>query len=173
MNVRRLEDQADVRGLIRVHGLAWREAYDGLLPDEILQQQSVDPSDKEVQYWFERLRENRDGVLVATDTDETVRGFADFRWEEDETKESVGRGEAELKAIYVEPDCWGRGLGTALLERGLELLPDGVNTLYLEMLSGNETGRRFYEARGFDRTGAGKHEIGEKSYPTGIYTLRC
>lgn len=173
MNVRRLEDQADVRGLIRVHGLAWQKAYDGLLPDEILQQQSVDPSDEEVQHWSERLRQNRDGVLIATDTDETVRGFADVRWSENETKEFVGQGEAELKAIYVEPDCWGQGIGTALLERCLELFPDGVDTLRLEMLSDNETGREFYEARGFERTGTSEHEIGDESYPTDIYTLRC
>jgi ribosomal protein S18 acetylase RimI-like enzyme len=164
MDVQQLGGQADVRGLMRVHGLAWREAYAGLLPDEILQQQSADPSDEEVQHWSEELRQNRNGVLVATDTNETIRGFADIQWSEDE---------AELKAIYVEPDYWGQGIGTALLERCLELFPDGVDTLRLEMLSDNETGREFYEARGFERTGTSEHEIGDESYPTDIYTLRC
>ncbi|SNR64963.1 GNAT family N-acetyltransferase [Halorubrum vacuolatum] len=172
MNVRRLGGREDTAGIIRVQGLAWREAYADLLPTEIIQQQTVDPSEEEIRQWHDWLRENRDGILVAVDDEEAVRGFADFRWGDAETKEFVGDEEAGLKAIYVHPDYWGSGIGTALLERGMESLPDDVDAVRLEMLSGNEVGHQFYQARGFERTDTTTHEIGGTQYPTDIYTIK-
>jgi len=172
MEIRRLDGRDDVRGLIRAHGLAWREAYDGILPEEVLPEHPEDPTEQDVERWIDRLRENRDGVLVAVDEEGTVRGFADFRWGNAETKAFVGDDEAGLKAIYVEPAYWNRGIGTALLERGLEIVPESVDTLRLETFSENDISRRFYETWGFERTGEGEHEIGGRSYPTDIYALR-
>lgn len=170
MNVRRPEGREDVRGTIRAHGRAWRDAYADILPAGFLQQLTVDPTPEDVDRWVEGLGENPEGVFVAVD-DGTVLGFADVRWGDVETKEFVGEREAELKAIYVDPDAWGRGIGTALLERGLDALPEHVETLRLEVLSENEVGRRFYEARGFERTGSGEYEIADEPYPTDIYSL--
>jgi ribosomal protein S18 acetylase RimI-like enzyme len=172
MDVRRIEEQSDVRGLIRAHGLAWREAYDGLLPPEILQSQPVDPSEEEVQRWREDLRENREGVLVAVDDEGVVRGFTDIRWGESETKAFVDEDEADLKAIYVEPEWWGEGIGTALLERGVAALPESTDAVRLEMFAENDTARRFYESKGFEQTDTGEYELAGESYPTAIYTLQ-
>lgn len=171
MEIRHVEGESDVRGLIRAHGLAWREAYEGLLPPEILQNQPVTPTEEDVQRWYEGLRENQEGVLVAVDDAGVVRGFIDIRWGDSETKEFVGDDEADLKAIYVEPDWWGRGVGTALLERALELLPETVEAVRLEVFEENEDAKRFYEGQGFERTDTGEFDIAGRSYPTSIYTL--
>lgn len=171
MEVKLLEAKDDVEDLIRAHGLAWRAAYGGILPEDVLEQQSIDPSPVDVQRWEEGLRDNHDGVLVAVDDTDTVRGFADFRWGDAETKDFVDDDEAELKAIYIHPDFWGDGFGTALLARGRELLPEDVDTLRLEMLSENDVGREFYTARGFEQTGTSEYEIGDDVYPTVIYML--
>ncbi|WP_265111058.1 GNAT family N-acetyltransferase [Halosolutus halophilus] len=172
MEVRHIEAQGDVRGLIRVHGLAWREAYEGFLPAEVLQKQTITPTAEEVQRWQDELREHREGVLVAVDDEGVVRGFADVRWGDAETKAFVGTDEAGLKAIYVEPGWWNRGIGTALLERGLEVLPESVDAVRLEMFAENGIADRFYEAKGFERTDTGEYEIAGRSYPTNIYTLQ-
>jgi ribosomal protein S18 acetylase RimI-like enzyme len=172
MQIRHLDGTDEVRDLIRAHGLAWREAYDGVLPSEILRQQSVDPTEDERRQWQAELSENEEGVLVAVDAEGTVRGFIDVRWGEIETKPFVGDDEASLKAIYIHPDWWNQSIGTALLERGLKLLPESIDTVRLEMLAGNEIGRRFYESKGFERTKTGTHEIGGESYPTIIYALQ-
>lgn len=172
MEVRPIERESDVRGLIRAHGLAWREAYDGLLPPEILQDQTVNPTEEDVQHWQEGLRKNQEGVLVAVDDEGVVRGFADLRWDDSETKEFVGDDEADLKAIYVEPDWWGEGIGTTLLEQGLEILPQSVDVVRLEMFAENDIARRFYEAKGFKQTDTGEYDIAGDSYPTHIYTLQ-
>lgn len=69
------------------------------------------------------------------------------------------------------PDYWGAGIGTSLLERGLTLLLESVERVRLEMLDGNEVGRRFYVSRGFDPTGESEFKIAGETYPTSIYTL--
>ena len=169
MELRRIEDRSDVRGVIRAHGRAWRAAYDGILPPDVLERQPIDPDPETVDGWEAGLRENREGVRIAVD-DGRVCGFVDLRWEGAETKPFVDEGEADLKAIYVDPDRWGEGIGTSLLERGLTLLPDAVDVVRLEAFADNDVGARFYERRGFEATGRGSHEVAGESYPTTIYS---
>lgn len=171
MEIRHPDGKDEVRGLIRAHGLAWREAYDGFLPSEVLRDLSVNPTEDEVRQWQEGLRENEEGVLVAVDEEGIVRGFVDIRWGATETKAFVGDNEAGVKAIHVDPDWWNQGIGTALLERGLELLPEAIDTVRLETFAENDIGQRFYQTKGFEQTDTGSYEIGGCSYPTIIYTL--
>lgn len=170
MERRHIDGRDDVRGLVRAHGLAWREAYEGLLPETVLRSVTVDPTAEDVEQWRERLDENRAGVLVAVEDGE-VLGFIDVRWGETETKEFVGEREAGLKAIYVHPDYWGDGVGTALFEGGMDLLPDWVEAVRLDVFADNESARGFYESHGFEQTDTRKHEIAGDSYPVTIYTL--
>ncbi|WP_394739047.1 GNAT family N-acetyltransferase [Natronococcus roseus] len=170
MELRRLEPgTADARAITRVNALAFREAYDELLPEEVLAGFGAAPSDGQLREYADRLREDRRGIFLA-ELEGEVRGYGYVRWGEG-TKAFVGPDEAGLKELYVEPDYWGEGVGTALLERCLEALPNEVERLRLETLAGNDVGRRFYEARGFERTGRSEFEIAGEAYPTAIYTL--
>lgn len=172
MEVRRFEGREEVREIIRIDALAWREAYDDFLPKDILEAQPVQPTEDDIDRWLDGgLRANREGILVAVNDDQEVRGYADFRWGPDETKAFVQQGEAGLKAIHVHPEYWGEGIGTALFERGIEILPDWVEAIRLEMFAENDMARPFYEARGFEQTDSGEYEIAGESHPTCIYTL--
>lgn len=171
MEIRPLAGREDVPGIVCAHGRAWQTAYDGLLPDSVLEDITTSPTDEDVQRWLEGFRENEDGVLVAT-VDDRVVGFAEFRWGDVETKSFVDDGEAGLKAIYVDPDLWDEGVGTALLEAGIERLPRSVDTVRLEVFVGNERGRQFYEARGFEATETTKTEVAGERYDAVVYTLR-
>ncbi|PSQ56275.1 GNAT family N-acetyltransferase [Halobacteriales archaeon SW_8_68_21] len=168
MEVRPPETDAEIRGLIRAHGLSWRAAYDDILPDGVLDKMTVDPIPLEVEAWADRIKSGPGVVFVAV-ADETVWGFVDVRWGEEHTKSFVGPDEAGVKAIYVHPDRWGEGIGSALLDRGIDALPDHVERVRLEALADNEVGTWFYEARGFDRAERNKTEIGGETYPTAIY----
>ena len=172
MDIRRYEGREDARGVARVNALAWRAAYDDLLPDDVLDAIDPDPNPdgETVDRFHAALSANRRGAFLAVDDAGAVRGYADIRWGDAGTKAFVGAGEADLKAIYVDPECWGEGVGTALLARALDAVPDSVGTLRLEMLEGNGVGRRFYEARGFERTGTASHDVGGESYPTAVYS---
>ncbi len=170
MRIRHLDGVEDARALIRINAEAWREAYAEILPDEALARMDPEPTDEHVREAFDRLRDDRERILVAEDDTETVRGFCYFRWGDD-TKSFVDEGETGLKEIYVEPEYWRSGIGTELLEQGLALLPEPIERVRLEMLDGNEVGRRFYRSHGFERTGSSEFEIGGEPYPTSIYTL--
>ena len=169
MEIRRLRGSSDVRAVVRINVTAMRAAYDDLLSADVLEQFDPDPPDEAVREYAARLREGQNGIVLA-DIDGAARGYSYFRWGGD-TKSFVGPNEAGLKEIYVEPGYWGEGVGTALLERGLDSLPASIERVKLEMLNGNDLGHRFYDARGFERTGSSEFEIGDESYPTAIYTL--
>ena len=58
-----------------------------------------------------------------------------------------------LRQLYVLPAHWGTGIGSALLERGLERMRErGATRAKLWTLEGNDRGRRFYERRGWQLT---------------------
>jgi GNAT superfamily N-acetyltransferase len=58
-----------------------------------------------------------------------------------------------LRQLYVVPEHWGTGVGSALLERGLERMRErGATRAKLWTLEDNARGRRFYEARGWTLT---------------------
>ncbi len=173
-----------------MNGLAWRAAYDDLLPERVPDAVAEPPSDEWIDDRLAAVRADGNAVRPAEaddsggDTDGAegerswtddgtdtngVLGYVYVHWTG--TKPFVGPDEAGLKEIYVRPDVWGEGIGTALLERGIALLPDDVEGLRLETLRGDEVGRRFYGARGFERAGEATFEIGEGNYPTDIYVL--
>lgn len=69
----------------------------------------------------------------------------------------VGTDEVLLSGLYVHPDHWSEGVGTALLNRGFEVFSD-FERMKLHCFSGNEIGKRFYEKRGFENLGTTKTE---------------
>ena len=169
MEIRRPTDETDVEGLIRAHGLAWRAAYDGILPDSVLDQTTVDPTPEDVRSWTDRFDGgDRGAVFVAVD-DGVVCGFVDVRWGGENTKPFVGADEAGVKAIYVRPDRWGEGIGSGLLDRAIDALPEGTEAVRLGAFADNDLGARFYEARGFERTEARTAGIAGTEYPIDVW----
>ena len=66
---------------------------------------------------------------------------------------------ASLYRIYVRPDRWGDGVGTALLERLETDLEDRYDRLWLAVLADNEVGVSFYESTGFERVGTQESDL--------------
>jgi GNAT superfamily N-acetyltransferase len=56
---------------------------------------------------------------------------------------------ALIDHLFVDPDNWGVGVGSRLLEHAKSLYPAGLKLVTLQR---NERARRFYEARGFVAT---------------------
>lgn len=171
MEVRGIDDRSDVRELLVAHGRAWRAAYAEILPTAVVEEVVVvPPGEAHVEAHHDRLiGYGEDRVLVAADADGTVRGYAVVRWPADETKDSVRPDEAELNELYVDPDWWGDGIGTALLEAGIDRLPDHVDSLALETLEGNDDAAGFYEGRGFERDGTASFAVDGEAFPTRVY----
>ncbi|KXY69076.1 GNAT family N-acetyltransferase [Bacillus sp. FSL W7-1294] len=124
--------QEDIHAVQSVAKIAWHDTYEGIIPREI-QDSFLDEaySDEKMKYRLENTH-----LFVAE-----VIGFANF-------SPVRLQNEAELGAIYLLPDQQGKGIGSALLQKGLTVLK-GIRKLYIHVEAANEKGKRFYEAKGF------------------------
>ena len=148
----RLATIDDAPALARVHVSAWQEAYDGLMPADILSKLDV----QRVQAWWERaFREESRRVLVIE-----VRGlvvaFCLFgpSSDADATSET-----GEIIAMNLHPDYWRRGLGSHLLTEVMaQLRKAGFAEATLWVLHNNQRARTFYEILGFEAYGGDRVE---------------
>lgn len=137
----------DAMGVARVHVRAWQVAYRGLMPDDHLAR--LRPEERAERYDFATLDPSRPRTLVAVEAD-TIIGFATTSPARDEDASGAG----ELCALYVEPDCWGRGIGLALASAARnELHHLGFRKAVLWVVAGNARAKRFYQADGWNADG--------------------
>lgn len=64
------------------------------------------------------------------------------------------RGQAviELKQLYTDPDITGRGIGSALMDRAMEIAREqAADEMQLSVWSGNEGAQKFYARYGFGK----------------------
>lgn len=97
-------------------------------------------------------------MLWVADDDGTVVGFA--------SAEQTWADEVELHVIYIHPDRWGEGLGTALLEEVETWAVDvGVDRIACGVFIDNTIGVSFFEAREFEGETEVLTELGEEQHP--------
>ena len=131
----------DAEGKGLVHYQAWMETYPGLMPAEYLAGRSLEKC-------VEMARRFTENNLVAC-AGERIVGFAAYA---PAARDFVSlRPASELVGLYVLRDHQGRGVGSALLARCLELLPEKRVALFV--LQGNEKAIAFYKSKGFVFTG--------------------
>jgi GNAT superfamily N-acetyltransferase len=145
-------DDADAIG--RIHVIAWQATYPGLLPQSFLDGLSIVDRQASWRHGLTQRLTDR-STLVVEDASGSVRGFTTVGDERGEAPHGPEVG--ELWAINLEPDAWGRGLGTALL-RGAEreLTARGQTSAVLWTVRGNVRARRFYEREGWALDGGVK-----------------
>ncbi|WP_247002560.1 GNAT family N-acetyltransferase [Halosolutus gelatinilyticus] len=68
---------------------------------------------------------------------------------------------AYLARIYVRPDDWGEGVGTALLERVEREFAHAFDRLRLAVLADNDVGVSFCESRAFERVDTYDSDLGD------------
>lgn len=168
MEIKSLETKNELHDALWVNKLAWKEAYRDLLPEGFIEGMPIEPPNEQVEEVFDTIGGDDEVFLIAVDDTNTINGYIYLRWGS-ETKDFVGKTEAGLKEIYVHPDYWGQGIGTALLNDALEMVPSSIEAVRLEMLSGNKAAHEFYLARDFKIDGKSEFPIAGESYPTDIY----
>lgn len=142
---------ADAHAIATVVVQSWRAAYRGLLPDDVLAGLSV--SDRE-RLWSDSLiaRPPHVRTVVAT-IGRAIVGFAATGpplVPTERADPTVG----DLYALYLNPDLWGRGLGTQLHTAALDRLRScGFTHAGLWVLATNERALRFYNRHGWTDTG--------------------
>ncbi|MGN1422440.1 MAG: GNAT family N-acetyltransferase [Oscillospiraceae bacterium] len=139
MTVRRM-CRADEREVGRLYVRSWQAGYKGLLPQTYL-----DGLDE--WHWDGKFTD-LPGSFVITDG-ETIVAHSCARAAADEKMSGWG----EVWTLYVLPEYWGQGCGTALLDNSVQWFNEqGFDRVYLWALETNSRARRFYERRGFSVT---------------------
>jgi len=144
---------ADAMEVAHVHVRSWQAAYRGLLPDDVLD--GLRPEDRAARYTFGSTDPAQPATLVAV-VGGAIRGFATTMPTADEEVPDAG----QLGALYVDPICWGDGVGRALIEavRG-RLVGAGFGHAVLWVLLGNRRAIRFYERDGWRADGSVRQEV--------------
>lgn len=154
----------DAMAVAAMHVRAWQEAYRGIIPDDVLD--GLDVAARADRYTFDLEGPDAPESWIVTDGD-TVLGLVALGPCRDEDAASLG----EVRALYVLPERWRSGVGSALMSRAeRRLVERGFTEAVLWVLEDNQRGRRFYEATGWRRDGRtktvdiGGHPIDEIRY---------
>ncbi len=135
----------DIRAVQRVARTTWDHTYCDSVPERV-REEFVSRA-----YSTELLRlRMRSNVFLVALQDGNIVGFADFR--------PISQTEVELAAIYVLPEMQARGIGGRLLAAGIARFAAGTRFV-LRVERDNEPTLRFYEARGFRRSGEFTEEL--------------
>lgn len=148
-----------------------REAYGHIISDEAFEREKEKGLSIPLEERYANLQAQEQSVLLLADDDGDVVGNGYFIWDSERTSPHVDANESELRMLHVHPDRWGEGIGTQLLEEGLERLPESSERLVLNTFEENEIGKSFYESRGFDEIGTTDFEVGGESYPAVVLAL--
>ena len=152
----------DAKAIAQIHVAAAQAAYKGLVPDDQLNAPSVD---KRQAFWREAIEYSEPQVHVVTKDDEIV-GFVGFDRSRDKgTPSTTG----EIWALYVLPDHWNQGAGTALWDAANDgLKEEGCTKVTVWVPARNERALRFFEHSGFKRemntlktVSVGSHKVEE------------
>lgn len=133
----------DSKALALIHTAGWQAAYKGIIPDEILDNISVEKRSK---YFEAALTEGRDETaLIEVDT--ITAGFLTLGHNRDEDLDNTY---GEIWGLYLLPQYWDRGIGRRLMEWGTqELINRGYKYATLWVLVDNNRGKNFYFKLGF------------------------
>jgi GNAT superfamily N-acetyltransferase len=129
----------DGHAIAEVQVETWRAAYDGVMPQAVLDGLDVD----ERALWWKRSVVAEGYAAFVADQGDHVVGFVSVGPCSD--AEHAG----ELHAIYVRPDVWGTGAGLALMDAGVDWLAERWPEAVLWVAEKNPRARRFYERYGW------------------------
>jgi ribosomal protein S18 acetylase RimI-like enzyme len=150
----------DAAGIARVHVVSWQATYRGHMPDEVLDNLSVE---RRAADWRQHMPPGPGWALLvvidddtATSDDHRLAGFAHLRPCRDH---DLPPATGEISAIYLHPSEWGHGWGRLLMDAALQrLTAEGYRRAVLWVLVDNQRARRFYEAGGWTSDGTTKTE---------------
>jgi len=134
-NIRQMQLK-DIEQVQQVAKTSWNETYKNIIPFQIQE------NFLKIAYSNEMLQKRLENSLfLVSEIQQEIVGFASF-------SNISEQGKVELTAIYFAPSYQGKGMGSALLQLGIESL-SGVKEILVDVEQENAIGLRFYQAKGF------------------------
>jgi GNAT superfamily N-acetyltransferase len=134
---------ADAQRIGEVHVVYWRTGLADYIDAAYLE--SLKARDVTMQ-WLRSLASPIHADTLVAEDDGRVVGVIDFGI----NRNDLGFDVAEIYGLYVDPECWFRGIDAALLDAAqLHLAETGFRQAILWTLAENENRRRFYEEHGW------------------------
>ncbi|WP_435344323.1 GNAT family N-acetyltransferase [Haloarchaeobius sp. HRN-SO-5] len=172
---------ADAPAIQRIARAGWHAAYDDVFgPDvvdeyvddwyapETLEDPITDPG---VGYFVAEADDGTaecagDGSDSGGTAEPSIVGYASCGPAEDEYPDDCGG----LYSIYVDPERWGEGIGSALLDRAETFLEErGHDRLRVVVLAANDVGTSFYRSHGYERKKRRVDEFGGSEHAEYVF----
>ncbi len=135
IHIRHMKED-DIGAVQEVAKTSWNSTYEDIIPLD------VQANFLKMAYNPEQLKRRLDhSLFLVAEAGGRIVGFANYS----NLKED---GSAELAAIYLHPQYQGKGIGSALLRRGIEEL-QGIQSVFINVEKENWSGLSFYAAKGF------------------------
>jgi ribosomal protein S18 acetylase RimI-like enzyme len=149
------EDVESIRSIAR---RSWERAYEGVLSDATVDELLAAGYSTAA---IEELVSSPEAELFVATADGEPVGYASTT-----PDESAHVGDV---SVYVEPDYWGGGIGTRLLERTEDALAErGIERVRDSVLVENDAANAFYGAR-YEKVDERDVEIGGETHTANVY----
>lgn len=134
----------DADSLARIMDSAWRSAFSSILSPEVIDRYTQPESCRKM---FIQIISSGIGTLYMVKEDGHPMGLLYLVPENSKT--------FRIEGLLTVPEAWGRGIGTALMERAVsDAVSSGAKELRVWPFEANLRARRFYEKWGFSPTGS-------------------
>ena len=153
----RKAEMADAYNIATVHVLSWESAYRNIMPDDYLNNLSID---RRAENFKKNIVEHKEKAwFFVAENDGKIIGNICLGNSRDDDKPQAG----EIIAIYLLEEFWGKGYGRKMMKYAVDMLKSrGYGDIILWVLEENDRARRFYEKCGFALDGSKKEiEIGK------------
>ncbi|MFO7793724.1 MAG: GNAT family N-acetyltransferase [Candidatus Nanohaloarchaea archaeon] len=142
----RPEDAEDLEEVTR---RSWIEGQEDFLTDEEISTARDSEVFEKTEEGIKEKRDSDKSIILVAEEDDRVVGRIRFSWDTD--AHNFVEDEVQLRSLYVHPDYWRQGIATKLQEEGLLRIPDGFNSVVVEVFEANEEAVKFYRDTGFEK----------------------
>ncbi|MFA5593129.1 MAG: GNAT family N-acetyltransferase [Micavibrio sp.] len=153
----------DIPLIARLHIEGWKGAYGGIVDQAYLDSLTVE---KRIEDWENWLAADESTVFIAAEGGNPAGFVVIGRTKTPPPGSSPIRPShsGEIYGLYLAPDYWRKGIGTALIKHAArELKARKHSAICLWVLDANKRARAFYEAMGGQRLGGKMIDIGPSS----------
>ncbi|MEC7575989.1 MAG: GNAT family N-acetyltransferase [Pseudomonadota bacterium] len=163
----------DIPALAQLHCQGWKDSYVDLVPQDYLD--GLTPEEF-AEKWKKWMPDDISTALIAEDENGNPAGFSMFG-----SLQTPVPGQssirpiysAELYAIYLDKDHWGKGLAQMFFKETAAALKDQKHySMALWVVGGNKRACKFYEKMGGQRIGKKVVEIGGRNVKEACFGWR-